>query len=41
MPALRHPPPRLLDGALVEGGLQLEEQQRLLEIQHLRHDRSR
>ena len=40
VPALRHPAPRELHGALVERRLQLEEQDRLLDVQELRHEPS-
>ena len=38
MPALRHPAARELDVALVERRLDLQEQDGLLDVQHLRHD---
>ena len=40
VPALRHPAARELDGALVERRLQLEEQDRLLDVQDLGHEPS-
>ncbi len=39
MPALGHPPPRKLDGALIERGLQFEEEQCGFYVQDARHDR--
>ncbi len=41
MPALGHPPPRHLHGALVEGRLELEKQEGLLDIQDRGHEHKR
>ena len=41
VPHLRHAPARELDLALVERRLELQEEQRLLDVQHLRHRQSR
>src|SRR6185437_1220901 len=40
VPALGHPPPRQLDGALIEGRLQLEQEQRVFNVQDAWHDTS-
>ena len=38
MPALCHPPARELDGALIERRLELQEEQRLLNVEDSSHD---
>jgi ADP-ribose pyrophosphatase YjhB (NUDIX family) len=40
VPALRHPAPRELHGALVERRLELQEEDGLLDVEDLRHERS-
>jgi hypothetical protein len=41
MPDLRHPPARELDVALVEGRVDLQQEDRLLDVQHVRHRHQR
>ena len=41
VPDLRHPPPRHLDLALVEGRRDLQQQERLFEVEHVGHEPTR